>query len=83
MRKIIIALLLVSLITTSAYAVSIFDRIVDKEVVLVANKMSVLVNRITGEVKFLLLNNGQWMLLTPGVLKNQCQAMYNAQTYGK
>jgi len=80
MRKIIIALLLISIFTTSAYAVNIFDRVLYKKVVLLANKMTVLVNRITGEVKYLLLNNGHWIHLTAGVLKNQCQSMYNAQT---
>jgi hypothetical protein len=78
MKKVVIVLLLISLITTSAYAVNVFDKILYKKVVLVANKMTVLVNRITGEVKYIRLNNGQWAVLT-GVWKNQMQAMYNAQ----
>jgi hypothetical protein len=82
MKKIVVALLLISLITTSAYAVNVIDRILYKKVFLVANKMYVLVTRIAGEVKYIRLNNGQWALLT-GVWKNQIQAMYNAQIHNQ
>jgi hypothetical protein len=78
MRKIVIILLLISLFATCAYAFNVIDWVLYKKVLLDANKMYVLVNRITGEVKYLLLNNGQLVLLA-GVMKNQMQAMYNVQ----
>jgi hypothetical protein len=81
-QKIVIALLLISLITTSAYAVNVFDRILYKKVFLLANKMYVLVTQIAGEVKFIRLNNGQWVRLT-GVWKCQIQSIYNAQVASK
>ena len=79
MKKIGIALLIVLLIVTPCTAGNIFDVILYKDVLLRANKMHVLVTRITGKVKFLKLNSGNWILLK-GALKNQCQAMYDAQT---
>ncbi len=78
MEKIIIALLLISVISTPCYAVNIVDVLLCKRVVLCANHMAVLVNRITSEVKYLLLNNGQWVFLR-GAQKAQCQMMYEAQ----
>lgn len=78
MKKIIIALLLISLMITPCYAVNIFDRLLCKSVVLCANHITVLVNRLTGEVKYMRLSTGQWLLLT-GVQKVQFQSMYNAQ----
>jgi hypothetical protein len=78
MKKIAIALLLVVMITTSAYAVNVVDTILCKKVFLNYNHTYILVNRVTGEVKYLLMGNGQWVPLM-GVLKNQYQAMYNAQ----
>jgi len=78
MKKIIIALLLISIIATPCYAVNIFDKIIYKTVVLCAIHMTALVNRITGEVKYIRLNNGKWELLT-GAWKSQCQSMYEAQ----
>ncbi len=82
MKKIILIILLITVFTTSAYAVNVFDRILYKKVLLDANKMYVLVNRITGEVKYILLHTGKWALLT-GVLKNQVQSMYNVQSTSK
>jgi hypothetical protein len=79
MKKVVIALLLILIITTPCYAVNIFDIILCKRVVLCANHMTVLVNRVTGEVKYILLFTGQWKILT-GMEKNQCQSMYEAQT---
>jgi hypothetical protein len=77
-KRIAITLLLVVMITTSAYAVNVVDTLLCKKVFLNYNHTYILVNRLTGEVKYLLMGNGQWMSLM-GVLKNQYQAMYNAQ----
>ncbi|MBU0547933.1 MAG: hypothetical protein KJ710_01725 [Candidatus Omnitrophica bacterium] len=78
MRKVVVILALILMITPPSYAVNIFDQLLYKEVVLVANRMTVLVNRITGKAKYIRLNNGRWMLLKGG-LKNKCQAMYDVQ----
>jgi hypothetical protein len=78
MKKIAIVLLIVLLISTSAYAVSLGDTIICKKVVLHLVNRTVLVNRITGEVKYILTTTGVWLLLQ-GPLKNQYQSMYNAQ----
>ncbi|HTZ10950.1 MAG TPA: hypothetical protein VMD04_01025 [Candidatus Margulisiibacteriota bacterium] len=78
MKKVSILLLLVLFITTSAYAVSIFDTILCEKVVLHLINRVVLVNRITGEVKYTLTQKGTWVLLT-GPVKAQYQSMYNAQ----
>ena len=82
MKNIVMALLLISLVATPCYAVNVVDSILCKNVVLRANHMHILVNRVTGEVKYILLNNGKWRLLT-GSWKNQIQAMYNVQTSNK
>ena len=77
-KKIAIALLLILLITTSSYAVNVVDTIMCKKVVLHLINRTVLVNRITGEVKYTLTQKGTWVLLK-GPLKNQYQSMYKAQ----
>ena len=82
MKKIVIALLLISMITTSAYAVNIFDRALYKKVVLAYIHRPVLVNRVTGKVKYTMGTNGKWVLI-PAALKNQYQSMYNTQIASK
>ncbi len=79
MKKVAIVFLIILLISTSAYAVSLTDTIICKKVVLHLVNRTVLVNRITGEVKYILTTTGTWLLLQ-GPLKNQYQSMYNAQT---
>ena len=78
MKRISIALILVLLIPASSYAVNIIDTLLCKRVVLCANHATVLVNRASGEVKYVLSVTGQWLSLT-GIQKNRCQAMYDAQ----
>lgn len=81
-KKFIIALLLFSIISTPCYAVSIVDMVLCKKVFLRAINTTVLVNRVTGEVKYELLRNEEWHLLT-GPMKDQFQAIYNAQVSRK
>lgn len=66
------------------YKGNIIDKIIYKKVVLPGGDIRpVLVNRITGEVKYIWLNNNQWVLLT-GAWKQQCQEKYdNAQAISK
>lgn len=78
MRKIAVVLLLTMLFTSPSYAVNPVDTVVCKKVVLRANNRTILVNRLTGEVKYILNRNGVWVFLK-GEHKNECQAMYNAQ----
>lgn len=78
MKKPAVVLALILIIASPAYAVNIIDQLINKEVVLSANRTTVLVNRITGKVKYIRLNNGRWLLLEGG-LKNKCQAMYDNQ----
>jgi len=80
-KNILIVLLVISIITIPAYAVNAVDAMLCKKVVLRAIERTVLVNRVTGEVKYI-LRKGQWMLLT-GEQKQACQSMYNAQVYIK
>ncbi len=79
MKKILIVLLVISIIATPAYAINIVDILLCKKVVLRAIERTVLVNRLTGEVGYI-LRKGQWILLT-GEQKRECQSMYNAQVY--
>ena len=78
MRKILIGLLLILLITTSAYAVNIFNRALYKKVVLVCIHRYALVNRLSGEVEYIMRTDGEWGLVE-NALKPQYQSMYNAQ----
>jgi len=82
MRKLAIILTLVFVLARPAYAVTIFDHLIYKKVFLKANHMVILANRITGEVKFIRLNNGRWEPLTGG-LKNKCQLIYDNQSSSK
>jgi len=78
MKKLAIVLVLILTISSPVYAINIIDQLIYKEVVLTANHMTVSVNRLTGEVKYIRLNNGRWMPLKGG-LKSKCQAMYDGQ----
>lgn len=78
MRKILIGLLLILLITTSAYAVNIFNRALYAKVVLYCIHRYALVNRLSGEVEYIMRTDGKWGLVDKA-LKPQYQSMYNAQ----
>ena len=82
MKKPAIVLALILATSVPSYAVNIFDQLIYKEVVLITNRRAVLANRITGEVKYIRLNNGRWVPLAGG-LKNKCQSMYEVQTSSK
>ena len=76
MKKIVMTLLLILMIATSCYAENFLEY---KRVILCVIHRTVLVNRITGEVKYMrLVPTRKWALLT-GLLKTQYQSMYNAQ----
>ncbi len=52
MKKAIFVLLLISIISTSAYALNPLERLAYKEVTLKSYNQKVLVNRITGKVQY-------------------------------
>ncbi|MCX5712695.1 MAG: hypothetical protein NTY47_06500 [Candidatus Omnitrophica bacterium] len=63
----------------SIYKRSLFNKMLYKTVVLGRDrKRPVLVNRITGEVKYILMNNKEWRPLS-GMWKQICQSRYDEQ----
>ncbi len=77
-KRVVCSLLVIVLMVASAYAYSLFDQMVYKEVWLKAAQTTVLVNRVTGEVKYILRYNGK-MIELKGPSKKQFQAMYDLQ----
>ena len=77
-KKRVIFLLLFLMIAVPSYAVDILDRLVCKQDILQSNKTPVMVNRLTGEVKYIFRGNAGWILLT-GKWKDQYQKMYDWQ----
>ena len=82
MKKFIATLALVLMVTTYCYAVNPVDTVLCKKVFLRAVNAKVLVNRVTGEVKYILVNNRRWQLLR-GATKNNLQLIYNQQVRRK
>jgi hypothetical protein len=82
MKNLVLILLIISVIATPVYAVNVVDTVLCKKVFLFYNRTYILVNRVTGEVKYRWTGKGQWVPLT-GVVKNQYQAIYNAQVAAK
>jgi len=78
-KKIIILLLLLSIIATPSYALNLFERIRYKEVRLGSEK--VLVNKITGKVERILVNNTYVVIPTEKGFAGipSVQDMYQAQ----
>lgn len=82
MKKVAIMIAVFLVLATPCYAVNIVDKVLCKEVVLLSNKKHVLVNRLTGEARYLLQDNGTWTYLKEP-LKGQIQAMVNYQAVTK
>lgn len=83
MKKYIVALALLLAVTTPALALGVVDAMTCKRVVLhAANDRTVLVTRVTGEVKYALRYDRQWEPVT-GARKSKYQAIYNAQVNAK
>ena len=78
MKKIAIALLLALLIAVPCQAEGKYNKVIFKNVFLLAVQRHVLVNRMTEQVKYILLDNGKLVLLK-GPAKLQFQAMYDFQ----
>ena len=83
MKRFFLALLFVIALTTPSLAVNIVVTLTCKRAVLhAANDRTVLVNRITGEVKYALQNTGKWVVVK-GERKRKYQALYDAQVNPK
>jgi hypothetical protein len=81
MSKWILTLILILATTTPTFALGVIDAMTCKRVVLhEANDRTVLVDRLTGEVKYALQNTGQWVPVQ-GDRKKKYQSMYNAQIH--
>jgi hypothetical protein len=78
MKKMFMVLLVLLMIATPCYALNFFDAMVCKKVVLALVNRVVLVNRFTGEVKYVLQDNATWVPVPLGV-KAQYQSMYEFQ----
>ena len=73
----------ISHVVKISYAPNLFDKMLYKKFVLPGgDNRSLLVNRLTGEVKYILVNNNKWILLL-GTWKKQCQARYDAGVASK
>jgi hypothetical protein len=78
MKKFVVLLLLVLSIATPSYAMNIVDKILYKPVVLRNNNgVTVLVNRITGKVEYVM--SGEQYVSIPDAYKKQFQMVYDAQ----
>ncbi len=78
MKKLFLVLFFIFLIATPSYALNVVDAMLGKKVLLTTVHRTVLVNRLTGEVKYLLGPDNAWVLLT-GPAKKQFQAFYDVQ----
>lgn len=80
MRRAVITLLLVFSLAAPAYAVSIYDTIMCKKVILKCGRRKVLVDRLTGEVKYGMQGDNSPWVKVDGAWKRQLQAMYDAES---
>jgi hypothetical protein len=78
MRRFAVVFCLILLCASPAYAINPVDAMLCKRVVLEYNDRTILVNRFTGEVKYILKNDEHWVLLR-GEKKSEFQAIYDAQ----
>ena len=82
MKKTIAILALLFIFTTPSHALNLFDKLMYKKDVLRSNNTQVLVNRLTGEIKYVCREDGKQVPLT-GQWKEQYQKMYDGQNVKK
>jgi hypothetical protein len=78
-RILIIFLLLFCLAQPSAYAVNIFNRVLYEKVILKPIHRYVLVNRLSGEVEYIMRTDNRWAPIAKP-FRHQYQSMYDYQT---
>lgn len=81
-KKTITITILLIMITAPSYAINILDKFLYKKDILRSNNRDVLVNRITGEVKYIYRDDGQ-VVPIEGQWQEQYQKMYDAQNAPK
>jgi hypothetical protein len=79
LKKSAIVLVLLLAMAANAYAVNVVDAMTCKKVVLRVTQRTILVQRLTGKVRYLLISNGEWMPLR-GREKKAYQMLYDAQS---
>ena len=77
-KKLIIILFLLSVIVTPCHAFNMIENLIYKQDVMRGNNRLVMVNRLTGEVKYVRRDDGRWIELT-GKWKDEYQNLYNKQ----
>lgn len=78
MKKAIVVLLLLLMIPAPSYALNMLEKFIYKKDVVRSNNAQVLVNRLTGEIKYICRDDRQQVPLE-GQWKEQYQKMYNSQ----
>ncbi len=81
MKKLVIIILFLSAIAAPSYAINIFEKIAYKKDEIKVYKAPILVNPLTGEIKYIWCRTskkGYWMPID-GRAKQQYQAVYDRQ----
>lgn len=78
MKKTIAVLLLLLMSPAPSYALNMLEKFIYKKDVVRSNNTQVLVNRLTGEIKYICRDDGQQVPLE-GQWKEQYQKMYDTQ----
>ena len=81
-KKILSVLILFLIFAAPSHALNTLEKFIYKKDVMYSNGTKVLVNRLTGEVKYICRDNGQDVPLE-GQWKEQYQKMYDAQNGSK
>ena len=83
MKKYFLALVLLLFLASPAFSLGVVDAMLCRRVVLhEANDRTVLVDRVTGQVKYALRYDGTWEPVQ-GERRSKYQALYNAQVHPK
>ena len=82
MKKLIIIILLLSMVTSSSYAITLLEKLVYKKDVIKAYSAKILVSRLNKQIKYLWYDfpdkKGCWTPVS-GTIKDQFQVMYDQQ----
>ena len=92
MKKIIISLLLLSVLSTPSYAINLLEKIAYREVLVKSYNQRLLVGRVTGEVMYLwqrptpvqftggpAVDQGEWVAITDENMKKMWQGIYDKE----
>lgn len=92
MKKIIIVLILISLLATPCYAITLIDKMIYREVLVKSYNQRLLVGRFTGEVKYIwqrptpvvfdsgpMAQQGEWQPFVNESVKKMWQEIYDRE----